>query len=109
MSEAELRASVFDALGDPQRRQILQLLGEAESSVQGLAERLPISRPAVSRHLRLLKSAGLVSEEPRGAQRIYRLREEGIDAIRDYLQGVWGDAAVRFRFFAENTGRTDQP
>lgn len=96
-------ATVFEALGDPQRRQILQLLGEAESSVQGLAERLPISRPAVSRHLRLLKSAGLVSEEPRGAQRIYRLRAEGIDAVRDYLQGVWGDAAVRFRFFADNT------
>jgi DNA-binding transcriptional ArsR family regulator len=108
MSEAS-GAPVFEALGDPQRRQILQLLGEAESPVQGLAERLPISRPAVSRHLRLLKSAGLVSEEPRGAQRIYRLREEGIDAVRDYLQGVWGDAAVRFRFFAENISRTDKP
>ncbi len=103
MAEPATSASVFEALGDPQRRQILQLLGEAESSVQGLAEHLPISRPAVSRHLRVLKSAGLVSEAPRGAQRIYRLRAEGIDAIRDYLQGVWGDAAVRFRFFAENT------
>jgi DNA-binding transcriptional ArsR family regulator len=109
MAEPATSASVFEALGDPQRRQILQLLGEAESSVQGLAEHLPISRPAVSRHLRVLKSAGLVSEAPRGAQRIYRLRADGIDAIRDYLQGVWGDAAVRFRFFAENTERTDEP
>jgi DNA-binding transcriptional ArsR family regulator len=99
---------VFEALGDPQRRRILALLGEAESSVQALAEHLPISRPAVSRHLRLLRTAGLVSEEPRGAQRIYRLRAEGIDAIRDYLQGVWGDAAVRFRFFAENTDETER-
>jgi DNA-binding transcriptional ArsR family regulator len=95
---------VFDALGDPQRRAILRLLGRSDSSVRALAEQLPISRPAVSRHLRLLKSAGLVTEEPKGTKRIYRLREEGIDAVRDYLEGVWGDAAVRFRFLAENTG-----
>lgn len=94
--------SVFDALGDPQRREILRLLGRSDSSVQALAEQLPISRPAVSRHLRLLKSAGLVREEPRGTQRIYRLRAEGIDAVHEYLAGVWGEAAVRFRLLAEN-------
>ncbi len=99
--------SVFDALGDPQRREILQLLSRSDSSVRGLAERLPISRPAVSRHLRVLKSAGLVREEPRGTQRIYGLRAEGMDAVRDYLNQVWGDAAVRFRFLAENTSRAD--
>ncbi len=94
---------VFDALGDPQRRTILRLLGQSGSSVQALADRLPVSRPAVSRHLRVLKDAGLVTEEPRGTRRIYRVRAEGMDAVREYLETVWGDAAVRFRFYADNT------
>jgi DNA-binding transcriptional ArsR family regulator len=57
----------------------------------------------VSRHLRLLKSAGLVSEEARGTRRVYRLREEGLEAVRAYLEGVWGEAGARFRLMAENT------
>ena len=68
-----------------------------------LAEDLPISRPAVSRHLRLLTEAGLVEESPEGTRRIYALREEGLDAVAGYLQSVWGDAVARFRLFAENT------
>ena len=63
---------------------------------------LPISRPAVSRHLRLLKESGLVEEEPHGTRRIYRLQEEGMLAVQTYLQQVWGDAAARFRIAAEN-------
>ena len=94
---------VFDALGDPQRRAILRLLGQSGSSVQALADQLPVSRPAVSRHLRVLKDAGLVTEQPSGSRRIYRVREEGMDAVREYLETVWGDAAVRFRFYADNT------
>lgn len=93
----------FEALGDPNRRAILELLGSGERSVQQLADALPISRPAVSRHLRLLKDAGLVDEEPRGTRRIYRLHDEGVDAVHAYLERVWGDAAGRFRFVAENT------
>ncbi|WP_448624807.1 ArsR/SmtB family transcription factor [Geodermatophilus sp. URMC 64] len=93
----------FDALGDPNRREILSLLGRGDRSVQEIAAALPISRPAVSRHLRLLKEAGFVAEEPRGTRRIYRLREEGLDAVQAYLQRVWGEAAVRFRLVAENT------
>jgi DNA-binding transcriptional ArsR family regulator len=93
----------FEALGDPTRREILRLLGAGEKSVAALAADLPISRPAVSRHLRLLKDAGLVAEEPRGTRRIYRLQAEGLDAVRSYLEGVWGDAAARFRLMAENT------
>jgi DNA-binding transcriptional ArsR family regulator len=93
----------FEALGDPNRRAILELLGSGERSVQQLADALPISRPAVSRHLRLLKDAGLVDEEPRGTRRIYRLHDEGVDAVRAYLERVWGDAAGRFRLVAENT------
>jgi DNA-binding transcriptional ArsR family regulator len=93
----------FDALGDPHRRAIVELLGRGERSVGEIAQRLPISRPAVSRHLRLLKDAGLVVEEARGTRRLYRLHDEGVAAVRAYLSAVWGDAATRFRLFAENT------
>jgi DNA-binding transcriptional ArsR family regulator len=85
----------FEALGDPNRRRIVELLGEGGAkgrSVQQIADELPISRPAVSRHLRLLKRAGLVVEEPRGTRRIYRLHGQGIDAVRTYLARVWGSA-----------------
>jgi DNA-binding transcriptional ArsR family regulator len=93
----------FDALGDQHRREILRLLAGANRSVAELAAELPISRPAVSRHLRVLKSAGLVAEEPQGTRRIYRLQAEGAHAVRRYLEQVWGEAGMRFRLFAENT------
>lgn len=92
----------FDALGDPNRRAIVELLGAGGRSVGEIADALPISRPAVSRHLRLLKSAGLVTEEPRGTRRIYRLHDEGVEAVRAYLALVWGEASARFRLMAEN-------
>jgi DNA-binding transcriptional ArsR family regulator len=92
----------FDALGDPNRRAIVELLGSRGRSVKEIAEALPISRPAVSRHLRLLKDAGLVVEEPRGTRRIYQLHHQGVDAVEAYLRQVWGDAATRFRLLAEN-------
>jgi DNA-binding transcriptional ArsR family regulator len=93
----------FETLGDPHRRAILGLLGAGGRSVAEIAEELPISRPAVSRHLRLLKEAGFVVEEPRGTRRIYQLHDEGLDAVHAYLQRVWGEAATRFRLVAENT------
>ena len=92
----------FDALGDPHRRAIVELLGRGERSVGEIAQRLPISRPAVSRHLRLLKDAGLVVEEARGTRRLYRLHDEGIEAVQAYLQQVWGEAAARFKLLADN-------
>jgi DNA-binding transcriptional ArsR family regulator len=110
-AEAVARASTapaaggdpFEALGDPNRRAIVELLGGGGRSVQELADALPISRPAVSRHLRLLKEAGLVREEPVGTRRIYRLHDEGILAVREYLERVWGEAAARFALVATNT------
>lgn len=93
----------FEALGDANRREILALLGAGEKSVGELADALPISRPAVSRHLRLLKNAGLVAERPRGTLRIYRLQEQGVEVVQDYLRQVWGEAAARFSLLAENT------
>jgi DNA-binding transcriptional ArsR family regulator len=93
----------FEALGDPNRRAIVELLSTEGRSVQELADALPISRPAVSRHLRLLKEAGLVVEEPMGTRRIYQLQDHGIEAVQAYLTRVWGDAVARFRLTAENT------
>jgi DNA-binding transcriptional ArsR family regulator len=93
----------FEALGDPHRRDILRLLGEGGKPVRDIAAALPISRPAVSRHLRLLKEAGLVAERAQGTSRIYSLRDEGLHAVQAYLEQVWGDVAHRFRLFAENT------
>jgi DNA-binding transcriptional ArsR family regulator len=93
----------FDALGDPNRRAIVRLLGEGDRSVEELADALPISRPAVSRHLRLLKEAGLVKDRPEGTRNLYRLNEDGFEEVRDYLEQVWADAVPRFKLLAENT------
>jgi DNA-binding transcriptional ArsR family regulator len=95
----------FEALGDSNRREILRLLGEGEKSVQEIAGALPISRPAVSRHLKLLSNAGLVSSDRRGTRQIYQLQQQGIEAVQAYLDTVWGDVAARFRLMAENTER----
>ena len=76
----------FEALGDPNRRAILQLLSDEGRSVQQIADELPISRPAVSRHLRLLKGAGLVEDQAEGTRRIYQLRDEGVDAVEMILR-----------------------
>jgi DNA-binding transcriptional ArsR family regulator len=70
--------------------------------VQQLADKLPISRPAVSRHLRVLKANNFVCNEPRGAQRIYHLRPDGLAALRAYLEQLWDDAQRRFVIAAEN-------
>jgi DNA-binding transcriptional ArsR family regulator len=68
-----------------------------------IAAELPISRPAVSRHLRLLKEARLVREHSEGTRRLYELESEGAAVVQDYLLGVWGEATARFRLLADNT------
>lgn len=93
----------FSALGDPNRRAIVELLRGGDRSVQQLADRLPISRPAVSRHLRVLKEAGLVVDSEEGTRRLYSLHDDGVDEVRAYLARVWGEAATRFKIAAENT------
>ena len=103
-----LSGDPFDALGDANRRAILELLRAGDRSVQQLADALPISRPAVSRHLRLLKRAGLVTDRAEGNRRLYRLHDEGIAAVREYLEDVWGEAAARFRLVAENIADPDR-
>ena len=93
----------FDALGDPNRREILRLLSHGGRAVTELAAVMPISRPAVSRHLRLLKEAKLVTEQAEGTRRIYRLHEQGLEAVRDYLNSLWSDASARFSLLANDS------
>jgi DNA-binding transcriptional ArsR family regulator len=96
---------VLEALGDRQRRAIVRRLADRPQPVHDLAAALPISRPAVSRHLRLLKDAGLVVDEAAGNERIYQLRAEGIDALRRYVDDVWGEALARYRMLADNSAK----
>ncbi|MEQ1737130.1 MAG: metalloregulator ArsR/SmtB family transcription factor [Rhodoglobus sp.] len=107
MGEPQAQGDPFDALADGNRREILRLLGQHERAVHELAEELPISRPAVSRHLKLLSDAGLVRESRVGTRRIYTLRAEGADAVRHYLERIWGEAGARFTLLAQNT--TEDP
>jgi DNA-binding transcriptional ArsR family regulator len=99
----ETAAKSFQTLGDSHRLAIVEHLLKAPCSVRELADELPISRPAVSRHLRVLKANRLVIDEPRGTRRIYRLCPESLEALRDYLERLWDDARRRFVITAENT------
>lgn len=82
---------VLSALSDPTRRGILEMLREGPMSVGELARGQPVSRPAVSQHLRVLESARLVRVEPRGSRRIYSVEREGLEELRRYLEGFWSD------------------
>jgi DNA-binding transcriptional ArsR family regulator len=98
--------SVLDALGDPTRRKILETLRQGgPSSVAGLAERLPVSRPAISQHLKVLGLAGLVDHEPQGTRNIYRVDRAGLGELRDWLDQFWGDALDAF---AEHVRRVEE-
>ncbi|MFC4950979.1 ArsR/SmtB family transcription factor [Pseudonocardia sp. GCM10023141] len=94
-------------LGDPTRRAIFELLARRPCSVQELADQLPISRPAVSQHLRVLKDGGLVVSHAVGTRRVYQLNAEGVTALRAWLDGVWGDALAGFHKAAEATANPD--
>jgi DNA-binding transcriptional ArsR family regulator len=87
---------VLDALGDPTRRRIFESLKAGPRSVGELAEGVPVSRPAVSQHLRVLKEAGLVSDRKEGTRRLYRIDPGGLAGLRDYFDSFWGEALERF-------------
>ena len=95
----------FEALSDANRREILRILSGGDKPVREIADAMTISRPAVSRHLRLLKDAGLVVDQADGTRRVYELRGEGVEAVRAYFAEVWDRAIPRFRIVAENTSR----
>nr|WP_202897051.1 metalloregulator ArsR/SmtB family transcription factor [Actinopolymorpha pittospori] len=88
-------------LGDATRRAIFELLARRPRSVGELAEELPISRPAVSQHLRVLKEGGLVVDQAEGTRRVYRLNPDGVTALRAYLERIWDDALTAFHKAAE--------
>jgi DNA-binding transcriptional ArsR family regulator len=92
-------------LANPTRRAVLERLRRGPSSVAGIAEDLPVSRPAVSQHLKALKEAGLVRDEPRGTARIYRIHASGLNDLRDWLDSFWDEALTNFRDFAEEENR----
>lgn len=94
-------SQAFAALGDPRRRELVQQLARGPHTVGELARGLPISRPAVSQHLKQLKDAGLVSDEAVGTRRIYRLDPRGIGAMRDWLDQYWRNALDDFKQFAD--------
>ncbi|WP_405495532.1 ArsR/SmtB family transcription factor [Nocardia sp. NBC_00511] len=90
-------SAALDALGDPTRRAIFERLGRAPAAVGELAAELPVSRPAVSQHLKVLKQAGLVRDEAIGTRRVYHLDPDGIDALRAYFTQFWSTALSAFR------------
>lgn len=93
----------LDALGNPVRRQIIRILERGPQSVGAIAARLPVSRPAVSKHLRLLEAAELVAHDRDGNRNLFRLEPRGFEAARSWLASFWDDALARFALVAENT------
>ena len=89
-------ADALGLLGDPTRRAIFELLARRPSTVGELAQQLPITRSAVSQHLRVLKDGGLVVSQAQGTRRIYRLNPDGVTALRAYLDRVWAEALTAF-------------
>ena len=92
-------------LADPTRRQVFERLRKGPRAVNVIAHGLPVSRPAVSQHLKVLKDAGLVEERSEGVRRIYSLRREGLMELREWLDSFWGDALDAFKLEAERSYR----
>lgn len=93
----------FNALGDPTRRAIFEKLGRGPLSVVHIAKGLPVSRPAVSQHLKVLREAKLISMQQEGTRSMYRIEQEGISAMRDFLDRFWDEALQNFKQLAERT------
>jgi DNA-binding transcriptional ArsR family regulator len=99
----------FAALGDPTRRMIFERVAARPSPVGLLARGLPVSRPAVSQHLRVLKEAGLVRETPEGTRRIYRLDPRGIAAMREWLDAQWATSLDAFKDYVDEQAEQEEP
>jgi len=95
----------MDALGDPTRRAIFEQLRRGPRAVGEIASELPVSRPAVSQHLRVLKDVGLVTERREGTRRLYRLDPDGLGELRDYFDDFWTEALAGFKAAAESKRR----
>jgi DNA-binding transcriptional ArsR family regulator len=95
----------LDALGDPTRRLVFERLQSGPRSVRELADGLPVSRPAVSQHLRVLENAGLVVHTKAGTRHLYEVDASGVEALHDWVDGFWYEALARFRTAAEASSR----
>jgi len=95
------------ALADPTRLAVFERLAERPAAVQEIADHFPVSRPAISQHLRVLKDAGLVLDEAVGNRRVYRVNPTGIEEIRSYFDRFWGDALSSFKDFIETNPSTN--
>ena len=100
---APLPDLALEALGNAERRRLVRLLADGAQSVGQLAAQLPISRPAVSRHLKQLERAGLVTHEGAGNRNVYRLERAGLDETAAWLTGFWDEAEARLKLVAHNT------
>ncbi len=100
-------AHPIDALGDPTRRRVLELLRTGPASVGALADQLPVSRPAVSQHLRALRGAGLVTYQAVGTRHVYAVDRTGLAEMRTWLDTFWDDALVRYKRAAELEERSE--
>ncbi|HZN21915.1 MAG TPA: metalloregulator ArsR/SmtB family transcription factor [Gaiellaceae bacterium] len=96
----------LDALGDPTRRQVFELLRLGPRSVGDLAAELPVSRPAVSQHLRVLEEAGLARHTKDGTRHLYELDGSGVGALREWVDGFWDEALAGFKAAVESKGGT---
>lgn len=93
--------SVLTAMSDPTRRAVLEMLREGPRSVADIARELPVSRPAVSQHLKVLKQADLVFERRDGARRLYEVDAAGLEALKSYLEIFWADTLAEFKSVAD--------
>ena len=101
-------ARVFVALADPTRREILERIAARPRAVGELADELPVSRPAVSQHLKVLSEAGLVTVRADGTRRIHELDPHGLAGLRDYLDGFWNRSLAAYARAAEEHSHTRQ-
>src|SRR3954470_22322484 len=102
------RTDGFTALADPTPRAIFERLAEQPGATRANAGEMPISRPAVSQHLKVLKDAGLVVDHPDGTRRIYQLDPDGVDALRGYLDQFWNQALKAFKAAVERTNEEER-
>lgn len=101
--------TTLDALGNPVRRDILRMLAEGPRPAGDIAKAFPISRPAVSKHLRILQEAGVITHKAEGNRNIYQLNSDGFEAARGWLDSFWDSALQRLAFVAENTKPKSKP
>lgn len=104
-------STALDALGDPTRRSVLEILRSGPAPVGVIADQLPVSRPAVSKHLRVLSDSGLVTHVRSGTRSVYRIDTRGLEAVRAYVDGLWTDVLTAFadHLQDEPPGEEEQP